>query len=116
MSGKNVDGFSRWSYVSKVGVALVNSKLFGTVAMETETRLHWLHEFNAEDEEVGYSLSGGAQKYDFIMQSQDEDVFAYGIGISANWPNGIQVRADFDGQSGQTFSSKMISASLLYRF
>lgn len=114
---KSVEAFERWSYLSNVGAAVVLPKAFKNVALETELRANWLHEFNDDEERVGYTLQGGTgQRHEMIMQSPDADALDAGVAVRAIWANGLQLRAAVDGQFSDNFMAATISGSLLYNF
>ncbi|MEN8255907.1 MAG: autotransporter domain-containing protein [Verrucomicrobiota bacterium] len=114
--GKDVDAFTRRSYLSILGAEIVLPKAGRKVALETQLRAYWLHEFNSDDEIVDYTLVGSSQPGQFMLRAPDSDVAQLGIGVSAKWMSGLQLRADLDGQISDSFYSATLSGSLLYEF
>ncbi|MCF7864321.1 MAG: autotransporter domain-containing protein, partial [Kiritimatiellales bacterium] len=113
---KNVDSYDRWSYQSILGATMILPATGKTVDLETQLRAHWLHEFNGDNETVGYTLVGSSQPGQFVLRSPDQNVGQFGIGCVAKWQNGLQLRADLDGQVSSTFYSATVSGALLYEF
>ena len=113
---KDVAAYDRWSYLSTVGASLIFPKAGQKVNMELLLRTYWLHEFNTDEENVGYTLIDSGLPGQFVMRSPDSDVAQLGMGYVADWKNGWQLRADIDVQFSKTFTSTTLSGALLYEF
>ncbi len=54
--GRQVDDYDRWSMRTDIGVkASFHKDMVKTILMP-EAHVKWLHEFNAVEDQVGYSL------------------------------------------------------------
>lgn len=113
---KNVDGYDRWSYQSIFGAEMVLPTSGKKFDIEAQLRLYWLHEYNDSTERVDYTLVGSSQSGRFILRSPVEDSGQVGVGCVAKWDNGVQLRADLDGQVSDNFYSTTLSGALLYEF
>jgi hypothetical protein len=113
---KDVDSYDRWSYQSILGASMVFPKAFTRVDLETHLRTYWLHEYNDDEDRIGYTLIDSAQTGRFSMRSPDQDIGQVGLGLVAKYRNGLQLRTDVDGQFSETFSAVTVSGALLYEF
>ena len=113
---KDVDAYDRMSYQSKIGVSMSYPTIKEKFDLESQFRAFWLHEFNGDEEIIGYTLVDSNQPGQFIMRSPDQDVGQVGFGFLAKWDSGLQLRLDLDGQFSKSFYSTTFSGALLYEF
>ncbi len=113
---KDVDAYDRLSVQSSFGASLVFPKAGKKMDMELHLRTYWLHEFNDDEEQVGYALIDSGLRGQFVMRSPDSDTAQLGAGFVMNARNGWQLRADIDVLLSQTFASTTLSGALLYEF
>ncbi len=113
---KDVDAYDRWSYQSTFGASLIFPKEGQKVDMELQLRTYWLHEFNGDEENVGYTLIDSGLPGQFVLRSPDQNIVQLGTGFVTNWKTGWQLRADIDVLLGGTYTSTTISGALLYEF
>ncbi len=111
---KDVEAYDRWSYLSTIGASLIFPKEGEKVDMELQLRAYWLHEFNDDEEKVGYIM--GTQPGQFVLRSPDSDVGQLGVGFVTKGKTAWQLRADVDVQLSETFTSTTLSGALLYEF
>ena len=79
---RRVDEFDYLSLKSAVGVKVTSMRELNRSILSPEFHVNWLHEFNADEEQVGYSLVGGTGNYTFAMQAPVEDLIEVGAGVS----------------------------------
>ena len=113
---KDVEAYDRLGAQSTLGASVVFPKAGETVDMELQLRSFWLHEFNGDEEKVGYTLIDSGQLGQFLLRSPDQDIAQLGMGFVSNWKTGWQLRADIDLQLGKTYTATTLSGSLLYEF
>ena len=115
---RKVDDYDRFSFRSEFGVQAVFHKELDHVVLMPETHVNWLHEFNDDEDRVGYSLVGGTGSYSFGMQAPVADIFEVGIGLSLwvesqsdvtyEWSIGYDSRFG-DGYSASAFSGRLVA-------
>ncbi len=113
---REVDSFDAFYLQSSLGASLGFYTQMGEVTLKPEIRLHWLHEWNADDESLDYSLVGGANNYSMKLQAPEEDILKLGIGTSAKLGDYLELRADLDTRQGSDYSDYTILGSLRYQF
>lgn len=113
---KDVEAYDRLSAQSTLGASLIFPKTGSKVDMELQLRTYWLHEFNNDEENVGYTLIDSGLPGQFILRSPDQDIAQLGMGFVTKGKNGWQLRADIDLQLSETFTSTTLSGALLYEF
>ena len=96
-------GYGFYDCVQSTGYNLFASLLLwdaymgmGEITLKPELRAHWLHEFNAKEEDLPYQLVGGTGNYNMILQAPEEDILKLGAGISAQLSDLLEVRIDLD--------------------
>lgn len=113
---RTIEAYERWSYLSALGAAFAYQKEFSKVVLRPELRAFWLHEFNAESDDVGYSLVGGTGKYSFKMLPPEEDTLEFGIGIAARFNDRLDLAFDIDGRFSRNYQDLLLSGRLVYEF
>ena len=112
----DVDAYDRWSYQSRLGAAFALPRQCGGVVLKPEVRAYWLHEFNAEADRIGYSLTGGTGRYTFGVQAPDEDVLEAGTGLGIAFSDRLEIVLDVDGQYSDRYESITVSGRAVYEF
>jgi hypothetical protein len=113
---KDVDGYDRWNFQSVMGGEIIVPKSGLNIDYEMQLRAYWLHEYNDDSEMVDYSLVGSSQIGEFEMRAPESDLALLGLGFVAKLENGLQLRADVDGQVGEDYYSMLFSGALRYEF
>ncbi len=114
---RSVNSFDALYIQSSLGCNLAIYMAMGEVTLKPELRVHWLHEFNAKEEDLDYTLIGGTGgSYNLILQSPEEDVLRLGAGVSAKLSEFLELRADLDTQQARAYSDYTVSGSLRYQF
>jgi len=113
---RNIDATDRWSYQSRLGAALALQKKMGAVVLKPELHAYWLHEFNTDIDQVGFSQVGGAGRYAFSMQAPDEDVLEAGVGISTLFNERVEFILGVDGQFTDSYEAVRVSGRLSIDF
>ncbi|MEE9367536.1 MAG: autotransporter domain-containing protein [Pontiella sp.] len=114
--GRNVESFDAFYLQSSLGGSLGVYTTLGDVTFKPEIRAFWLHEWNAEDESLGYSLIGGTGNYTMLLQAPEKDIITIGIGSSAKLGDYLELRADLDTRQGTDYSDYTLLGSLRYQF
>jgi uncharacterized protein with beta-barrel porin domain len=112
--GRSVDGFDALYLQSSIGVDAAFYIAMGNATLKPNIRLHWLHEFNADEESVNYRLINGT--YNVQMQAPESDLIQLGAGIAAQLSEYFQVRVDLDLRQGTEYSDHRLSGTLRYEF
>jgi outer membrane autotransporter protein len=115
--------FDTHSILSSLGmnVSMLNIEKEDTFRYKADLRLHWMHEFNPDPDDLTFMLEGGSNLYPLAYPSLDEDLFRVGIGCSffntlPNQPKNVILRIDFDELFGDGFNSHNLSAKVIYAF
>jgi outer membrane autotransporter protein len=111
-----VDAYDRWSVQSRLGAALAVQKPMGSAVLKPEFRTYWLHEFNADPDQIGYSLMGGAGRYGFGVQAPEEDILELGVGISSTFNDRLELALDFDAQFSDLYKALTVGGRIMYEF
>ena len=109
---RDIDAYNRWSYQSRAGAALALRKQIGLAVVKPELHVYWLHEFNSEADDIGYSLVGGTGRYAFSMQAPEQDVFEGGAGITAVFNDRVELALSVDGQYGEHHEAVRVSGGI----
>ncbi|MDZ8119783.1 autotransporter domain-containing protein [Pontiella agarivorans] len=114
--GRNVDSYSAFYLQSAIGGSASFYMGMGNIIFKPEVRLHWLHEWLADDESLDFKLAGGANNYSMLLQAPEKDIFKLGIGSSAKIGEFLELRADLDTRFGKDYSDYTLLGSLRYQF
>ena len=100
---------------------MLNTTALETFGFKIDGRFHWLHEFNPEPGNIGFSLEGGGNDYQLAAPPLDEETFRAGFGFSffntlRQKPKNVLLRLDFDELFGSDFNSHNLSAKVIYAF
>ncbi len=117
---RKVDAYDRWSMQSELGLTASFQRKYNRIVLMPETHASWLHEFNSDEERVGYSLVDGSGHYTFGMQAPVEDLFEAGVGLSL-WnktKSGIvhEWSMGFDARFGNGYFASALNARFLFKF
>lgn len=117
---KNVEEYNRWSFMSEVGVETVFRKELRNSILMPELRAKWLHEFNTDEDSLGYTLEGGTGNYSFGMISPVSDLFELGAGLSL-WKQNKQgtvyeYAIGYDARIGSGYMANILNARVNIEF
>jgi outer membrane autotransporter protein len=113
---RDMDAYDRWSYQSRLGAALAVRKQIGSVVVKPDVHAYWLHEFNSDTDQVGYSLTGGTGRYAFGMQAPDADILEVGVGIAAALTDRLELTLSVDGQHSDRTEAVRATGRISFRF
>jgi outer membrane autotransporter protein len=113
---RDIDATDRWSYQSRLGVALSVKKRVGDVVIKPELHAYWLHEFNEVSSQVGYSQVGGTERYAFSVQGPGADVVDAGVGLSTLLTDRVALTLGVDGQFSDSYEAVRVSGRLSIDF
>ncbi len=114
---KSVEAYAAWSYQTSLGLSLAYLKEFDNgVVLKPEVRAYWLHEFDADERRMDYTLVGGTQSHSFTAQAADEDMLELGAGLSVKLGDSLELRADVDMQIGESYEGITGSGRIAYEF
>ncbi|MDF7801475.1 autotransporter domain-containing protein [Pontiellaceae bacterium B1224] len=114
---KQVDSYSRWSFQSELGVQAAYHKELKKNVLMPEVHANWLHQFNTDADQLGYSLVGGTGGFNLDMQAPVSDLFEVGVGLTlwseskkgtvSEWVLGLDSRFG-DGYSATAFNARLV--------
>jgi outer membrane autotransporter protein len=113
---RSVDSFDALYAQSSLGCSLGFYTAMGNMTLKPELRAHWLHEFNASEESLPYSLLGGTGNYTMLLQAPEEDILKIGAGLVAKMSEYLELRADLDTRWGSDYSDYTLLGSIRYQF
>ena len=111
-----VDAYDRWSVQSRLGAAFAVHKQVGSAVLKPEFRTYWLHEFNADPDQIGYTLIGGTGRYSFGVQASVEDVIEIGLGLSITLNDRLELVFDVDSQYSELYQTLHAGGRIAYEF
>ncbi|HEY5621924.1 MAG TPA: autotransporter outer membrane beta-barrel domain-containing protein, partial [Pontiella sp.] len=114
--GREVDEFDALYIRSSLGLSAGMYLSMGSLLVKPEIRVAWEHEFNADEEQLSYSLIGGTGSYNLALQAPEEDIFKIGIGASTTLGDYLQLRVDLDARQAGDYSDTTVVGSLRYQF
>ncbi len=116
---RRVDEFDYLSLQSEVGLKASYTHALKRSVLEPEGHVNWMHEFNADEERIGYSLVGGTGSYSFGVAAPVEDIYEVGLGLGW-WLHGqqnvYQWSVGLDGRFGDGYTETTASLRLLSQF
>lgn len=118
---RRVDDYDYLSYRSELGLKTVYTYELKRSVFMPEVHVNWLHEFNADEERINYSLVGGTGQYSFGMVAPVEDL--YEVGAVLSWWKS-KARTDklhewalgLDGRFGDGYTETTASVRFFSRF
>ncbi len=113
---RSVDSFDALYVQSSIGCNLGIYMAVREVTLKPEIRAHWLHEFNAKEEDLPYRLVGGTGNYTMFLQAPEEDILKLGAGLSAKMSEFLELRADLDTRQSKNYSDYTLVGSIRYQF
>lgn len=114
--GREIDAFDAIYMQSSVGCSIGMYVGLGELTIKPELRVHWLHEWNASDEKLGYNLVGGLDLFSLALQAPEEDILKIGAGASVKITEYLDLRADIDSRRSANYSDFTLLGSLRYQF
>jgi outer membrane autotransporter protein len=116
---RKVDAYEHLGLQSEFGVSVSYAHDLTRSVLMPEVHANWIHEFNADEEDVSYSLIGGTGDYSFSMQAPVEDLFEVGAGLSW-WKRGTKATHEWsvglDGRFGDGYTETTASLRLIRQF
>uniref|UniRef100_UPI003568CF19 autotransporter domain-containing protein n=1 Tax=Pontiella sp. TaxID=2837462 RepID=UPI003568CF19 len=114
---REVDMFERNSLLASLGASLAWQQEFESATLKPELRLSWLHEFNSEAEEVGYTIvDGRGGRFHYEMPGAVSDVAQIGAGIGCRFDDQLELAFDIDGRVGKDYTAYAISGRIVFEF
>jgi outer membrane autotransporter protein len=114
---REVDMFERNSLLSTLGVSVAWQSEFESAMLKPELRLNWLHEFNSDSEQVGYTIvDGRGGEFHYEMPGAVSDVAEVGAGIACRFDDQLELAFDIDGRLGKDYSAYAISSRVVFEF
>ncbi|MDZ8119402.1 autotransporter outer membrane beta-barrel domain-containing protein [Pontiella agarivorans] len=117
---KKVDDYNRWNFKSELGVETVFRKELRNSVLMPEVHVKWLHEFNSDEENLGYTLDGGTGSYSFGMVSPASDLFELGAALSLWTENKrgtvYEYAIGLDGRFGSGYMANILNARVNIEF
>jgi outer membrane autotransporter protein len=114
--GREVESFDELYVQSELGCSVAFYTAMGNLTLKPELRVSWMHEFNADEEDLSYNLIGGTNPYVMTLQAPEEDIIRLGAGITAKLSEYLELRADLDTRQGSEYSDYTLLGSLRYQF
>lgn len=87
------------------------------LAFLPELRFHWIHEFNADQNDFQYVVNG-VGFLPFAVRSRDEDIARVGLGVEIwSWkrPN-LRFELDYDALISKTYNEQILSGKMTAHF
>ena len=117
---RQVDDYDRFSFLSELGMKAGFEKELKQKVLMPEAHVNWLHEFNSDADQVGFSLVDGTGKYNFGMQAPVADLIELGVQLSL-WTDSKSGAAyewvlGFDGRFGDGYSASALNARLVVEY
>ncbi|MBN2163337.1 MAG: autotransporter domain-containing protein [Pontiellaceae bacterium] len=116
---KRVDDFDYFGFQTDLGVKVSYAIEKERSSLVPEVHANWLHELNADEERIGYSLVGGTDRYSFGMEAPVEDLYELGVALSW-WRRGRSGTTEWslglDEQFGDGYSETTASLRLQKQF
>ncbi len=113
---RRVDSMDTFYLQSAIGCSMGLYTAMGDIILKPELRAFWLHEFNAKEEDVAYSIIGGTGSYNMQLQAPESDIIKLGGGVSAKLGEYLEVRADLDARMAGSYSDYTMLGSIRYQF
>ncbi len=114
--GREVDDFSTVYLQSSLGGSLGMYMGMGDLVLKPEISAYWLHQWNADDEDIDFKLIGTSTTYSMLLQAPEKDIFKIGMGASTKLGEFLELRADLDTRFSGNYSDLSLLGSLRYQF
>lgn len=116
VAGTVADEYDRWSLRYSLGAALAYERALGSWILKPEVRAYWLHEFNADPDEIGYRLIGGGGGGTYSLRAPEEDVIELGVGFEFMYADRLKFTFDLDAELGEFYEGFTASGRMGYEF
>ena len=113
---RDVDAYDRFSARSGLGASLAVQQEFEIVILRPELRCRWLHEFNADEESIDYSLVGSTADYQFDVAGAEEDLIEAGAGLTCTFNDELSLAVDVDWIFGDDYDAYTVAGRMVYEF
>lgn len=115
-----VEDYDTTSYVGSLGLNLSTIHqidwLNQGIALIPEVRGHWLHDFDADPDNVNITFFGNS--YSSAVRPREEDMFRLGAGFDIwSWKyQNTKFEFDYDGLFSSDYTEHAVSGKVTYRF
>lgn len=113
---RKVDSFDALYLQSSIGCNVGFYTAMGETIIKPEFRAFWVHEFNADEEDVAFQLIDGTGSYNMQLQAPESDIIKLGAGLTAKIGEYLELRADLDTRRGSNYSDHTLLGSIRYQF
>ncbi|MBN2785788.1 MAG: autotransporter domain-containing protein, partial [Pontiellaceae bacterium] len=114
---RHIDGLDTLYVQGSIGCNVGFYSYMGDTVIKPEIRAFWLHEFNAREEDLNYSLVGASDLYNLQLQAPEEDIIKLGAGVAAKMGEYLELRADLDTRRASGgYSDYTVLGSIRYQF
>jgi len=118
---RQVDDYEHLSYRSELGLKTMYTYELKRTALMPEIHVNWLHEFNTDEQRIGYSLVGDPGRHSFGLMAPVEDI--YEVGALLSWWKDLGGNGKYhewalgvDSRFGDGYTETTASLRLLGRF
>lgn len=113
---RDVEGFDTLYIQSSVGGNVEMYTSLGDLTFRSELRAHWLHEFNADESDVNYTVANNPQQLSMTMQAPETDIFRVGAGVILQLSEYLEFRMDANAGGSSGYNQYDLSGTLRYQF
>lgn len=114
--GLDVDAYDRWSYQTRLGATLgLNSRVSDTIVLKPSVKLFWLHEFNDDEDQVGYTF-GGSGPLSARYRGPVDDALEAGLSLVAEIKERYEIGIGVNGDIANDYDSYGVDAHIGVRF
>jgi outer membrane autotransporter protein len=113
---REVSGYDALYLQSLLGCSIGLYMTVGEVTVRPDFRVRWLHEFNADEEDVDCNLIGSTVPMVMTMQSREADVLQFGAGFAVKLSEALECRMDLDLNTFGGGTRYDIGGKLIYQF
>lgn len=114
---REVEWYEHHSAVSMLGATVAMQLEQGDLVFEPETYLRWMHEFNADEERLDFTLLNGlGGKYSSVMPAAEEDMLEAGAGLSCIFKNEATLSLGVSWRIGEDYDAYSVGARATAEF